>query len=330
MNILLIMPNFFSYPKAIVREIERLGHQVDFYDDRPSKSALMKAAIRLNKQFAKPWILHYEKWLLDQTKKKEYDKVLVVSGQSFCFSQSFMKRLRGQQETAEFILYQWDSEENFSYIATMHRFFDRLFSFDPLDCQKNVEMQFLPLFFSEDYERINKIARSESIHDILFVGTAHPSKFTFIKQIANAVKPLLSRQNIYFYLPSKLLFYFRRLTATEFKHAKFTDFHYTALSTNEILDSIRTSWCVIDSPQSNQRGLTMRTLETMGAKRKMITSNKNIIHYDFYNPNNIYVFDGEVDLKDPFFSTEYSDVPNHIYQKYSLKNWVNTLLVLDK
>ena len=59
-----------------------------------------------------------------------------------------------KQSQAEFILYQWDSLENFPYIERMHKFFDRCYSFDRKDVQKDTYIQFLPLFYSERYERI--------------------------------------------------------------------------------------------------------------------------------------------------------------------------------
>ena len=51
MKILLITPNFFDYPKIICDELKRMGHEIDWYDDRPSTSSIMKAIIRINKKY---------------------------------------------------------------------------------------------------------------------------------------------------------------------------------------------------------------------------------------------------------------------------------------
>ena len=48
MNLLLIMPNFFDYPKQIKLELEKIGYNVDFFDDRPSTNSLVKAIIKIN------------------------------------------------------------------------------------------------------------------------------------------------------------------------------------------------------------------------------------------------------------------------------------------
>ena len=47
------------------------------------------------------------------------------------------------------------------------------------------------------------------------------------------------------------------------------------------------SRCILDAPQAGQVGLTIRTIECLGAKRKLVTTNSDIKNYDFYNENNI-------------------------------------------
>ena len=61
----------------------------------------------------------------------------------------------------------------------------------------------------------------------------------------------------------------------------------------------------------------------------MITTNADIVNYDFYSPSNILV----VDRKNPKFSIkvligEYQMVDNKIYTKYSLESWVYGVLGL--
>ena len=93
-----------------------------------------------------------------------------------------------------------------------------------------------------------------------------------------------------------------------------------------MIDLIRNSKCILDSAQDNQNGLTIRVIETLGAKRKLITTNANIREYDFYKPENIYVYDNKFDFSDIFFKSNYEEIDNDIYKKYSLRNWLNELL----
>ena len=45
-----------------------------------------------------------------------------------------------------------------------------------------------------------------------------------------------------------------------------------------------------------------------------------------FNENNILIFDGNIDTNSPFFTEDYNDIPESVYQKYSLRNWLKTML----
>ena len=47
MKLLLIMPRFFDYPEIIIEELNNMGYEVDFFDDRPGTSGIVKAIIRV-------------------------------------------------------------------------------------------------------------------------------------------------------------------------------------------------------------------------------------------------------------------------------------------
>ena len=81
--------------------------------------------------------------------------------------------------------------------------------------------------------------------------------------------------------------------------------------------------CVIDIESPTQNGLTMRTIEMIGLKKKLITTNKDIVNYDFYNPNNILVCDRDnFKIDKSFIETPYEELAKEIYEKYSLKGWL--------
>ena len=70
----------------------------------------------------------------------------------------------------------------------------------------------------------------------------------------------------------------------------------------------------------------MRTIETLGAKKKLITTNPNVKGYDFYRPENVLI----VDRINPIITKEFieqpwEDVPEEIYRKYSISSWLNII-----
>ena len=84
---------------------------------------------------------------------------------------------------------------------------------------------------------------------------------------------------------------------------------------------------IVDIQSPLQTGLTMRTLEMVGLKKKLITTNIDIVNYDFYNPNNIMVISRDNPKLDKrFFESDYVDIPSEIYQKYSITSWILDIL----
>ena len=61
----------------------------------------------------------------------------------------------------------------------------------------------------------------------------------------------------------------------------------------QVTDYIGNSRVVLDLPHPMQTGLTMRTIEAIGSKKKLITTNVDIVNYDFYNPKNILLIERE-------------------------------------
>ena len=86
MKLLLIMPRFFNYPELIIEELKTMGYEVDFFDDRPSTNAWVKAAIRINKSIIHTYIEKYFNKVMKTVRSKKYDVVFLISGQSLSFS----------------------------------------------------------------------------------------------------------------------------------------------------------------------------------------------------------------------------------------------------
>lgn len=327
MKILLIMPKFFNYPEMISEELERMGDEVDFFDDRPSTNSFVKAIIRINKNYINGYIQRYFHQILDRTKDKKYDAVLLISGQSLSFSKEMVQQLLQSQPQAKHILYQWDSEKNFPYIKEFHDCFDKCYTFDRDDARADQTLEFLPLFYARIYaEAARKEQQKAYTYDVCFIGTAHPKKYKYVKDISAKLKEVYPRQFIYLFLPSRLVYIYRKAKSPVFKKAKYGEFEYTPLPNEKILEIMHASRCMIDSPQDNQTGLTMRVIEALGAKEKIITTNTDVVNYDFYDPHNIYVYTGDFDFNNVFFHSEYQDVEDSIYTKYSLHSWLKTVL----
>lgn len=321
-NILFISPDYFSYSDFIKREMEKRGNVVDWFDDRPSKGILEKCLLRAKPSLMKKKIEDYfYKYILESAKKKNYDIVFVIMGQSF--APSMFIDLKRALPHSYFVLYLWDSVKNFPNSVALSKAFDKTFSFEKNDCDK-YSYSFLPLFYSED---LSQNFVSEPItYDALFIGTIKRGKLPYLTSL---YRQLSKRMNCYFYcyLQSRLVYFYDKIYDKDFKHAHLYDFNYKKMSYSENISLLSKSRIVIDVNMSNQTGLSIRCFEALAYKKKMITTNGDIKTYDFYNPKNIYVFDGKsIDFDDDFFKTDYFQLPKETYYKYSIHQWINTIL----
>lgn len=325
-EILLIMPNFFDYPQAISEELENMGYEVDFFDDRPSTNGFIKAIIRVNKDLIGKYIANYFEEIMKTVRSKKYDVVFLISGQSLSFSEEMILQIKKEQPQARYVLYQWDSLKNFPYIKKIESLFDDCYSFDRNDVQSNQNLKFLPLFYTKQYEQMGNQKKKTFKYDFCFVGTAHPRKYKLIQLMSKQLKEIYPNQYIYYFFPSRIVFFYRKIMNPEFRYAHYNEFHFKPLRGDEMNFVYCESRCVLDSAQSGQTGLTIRVLEALGAQKKLITTNEDIINYDFYAEENIYIYNGKpFDFNSPFFKKPYKKIDRSIYEKYSLKSWLKEM-----
>lgn len=311
----------------MINEAELLGYDVDYVCDAPSNSNISKAIGRINKNLIKNSTKRYfNNSVLPQICNVDYNKVLVVGGMTFAFTPEMVAKIRELNPDALFCLYQWDSEQNLPYSVGIHRFFDRIYSFDMNDCERDSMYKFLPLFYTRTYEEIGLHGAGAYRYDCSYVGTAHPQKYKAINDMSAFLSNRMKSQFIYHYMPSKLKYLYHKLLAVEFRKARLSDFSFEKISSKKMMEIFEQSRCILDAPQAGQTGLTIRTIECLGAKRKLITTNKDIKKYDFYDENNILVFDDGLDLNAPFFTSEYKTLDENIYRKYSLREWLFFML----
>lgn len=85
-------------------------------------------------------------------------------------------------------------------------------------------------------------------------------------------------------------------------------------------DFVRTQYstrCVLEITQNSQYGETMRFIEALIAKKKVITNNKNIYGNELYRKNNVYVIDNDDRTLSEFIDLPFEAVCENSLKKYS-------------
>ncbi|MBS6555464.1 hypothetical protein [Collinsella stercoris] len=322
MRILLMAPTFFGYRDRVRDELSHLGHDVECVDDRPSESVSFKSLAKISYRLIDRQIAEYAMSLREKVAAGEYDLLLFMGGMSFCFTHDQFSSIKSASN-ARFVAYLWDAFNNCERFGACRDLFDIIYSFEPSDCER-YGLKLRPLFFSGAYDGLPLVPVGGFTYDACFIGSVHqPSKFEAISSICDNLESRGLRVFRFFFMPSKSAAALRRLTNPAYRGVEFS---FESLPAEKVAEIYARSKAIIDSPQAGQYGLTMRTLETIGAHRKLITANPDAVLYDFASRGDVAVWRGEGSIPPDFFETPYRVLPDEVYRGYSIETFVRTLL----
>jgi hypothetical protein len=318
-RILYIGQMFFHYDKRIVGKLKELNAKVDAFDIYPTANDYY---FRFIKKLKLPNVESYlREYYNKMLENKDYDYVLIKIG--FPLTVSFLKKLKDVNPNAKFINFHWDSIKPVYDYTHIIKYFDKVYSFDYEDCGSHSELTYLPLFYLDEYLEHNK-TNSDPLKkiDLLFIGAwKNLERYQLIKLTKEICKQnqLSFYYYLYFPIDDQLLSFKKGIVAKEAR--------FKRLSHAEILKLFSISNTIIDFPSSYQTGLTMRTFETLGAGKKLITINQNIVNEPFYDPEYIDIIDiNKFNLNIDFIR----NIPSHSIidkmKNYSIENYINKLL----
>lgn len=322
-KLLLIAPGFFGYANEIRKHLEKKGFEVWQYDQLPAVDNLTKALFRLT-----PWLLRsraddYYDRIASELSGHAISHVLVIKGEAL--SVRSIRKLRSVFKEAKFVLYFWDSYLNMPKDSSGKvSLFDRSFTFDPDDARLDSRLAYRPLFYLDEYL---DLPPEPLTTDVLFAGTAHTDRYAIISKLSKSIPPGLNFEKV-MYLPSRWIFRLRKVFDPSFWKSKSAEFVYAPVAKSEMVKLIARSRIIVDIERSVQRGLTMRTIEMLGAGKKMISTNASVTSCDFYHPSNIAVIDrNDPVLDERFLSAEYVKPAPSVLERYSLSAWVNEVVI---
>ena len=321
-KILFLSVRTFNLEVEIKNKLEELGAEVTYYDERPANNNFIKGIIRLRRSLVQKRIDDYYKKILLDEATVQYDYLFVNRGE--IVPAFFLEELKKTQPKCQFVFYTWDSFANHTHPTKILKYFDKKSTFDPKDAFQ-YKINFRPLFYLDAFKNITHLTQS---YDILFLGTAHSDRY----KISSLIKAWAQTNSLvcfcFYYMHGKFVYLYKKLFDKTFKEFKYNQLSFKSLNTNQIIDLYQRSNVILDINHPHQKGLTMRTFEAMGAKRKLITTNKEILKYPFYNENNYFIIDRkDIKLNLDFFRGEYKELDSKLYEKFSLEGWLFNIFV---
>lgn len=316
----------YSLSDEIVKNLEYLGFEVidvSFAYDFKYKSKKQKIINFLRKTFLND--TNYKKKLRFESVKeslenkiknlsKKADYSLIIRPDSY--PKEFIKLIKENSEKT--IGYQWDGINRFPNIKSYFKYFDRFFVFDPSDV--NLEKKLLPTTnFYFDYNLKNNLNNSNNVY---FLGNFFENRIQATKKIVKAINKAGLQVDIYFYTNDKSVI-------EKYKNSgvKFTNKY---ISFEENLKKMEDSSVLLDFINGKHNGLSFRTFEAIGNDKKLITNNAEVKKYDFYHPDNFFVWEDEnFEELEEFLKKPYQPLSPEIKEKYSFTNWIHYVLGIE-
>lgn len=328
-NILFSTDGIDGFKDNIEIALKEIFYQVSYIEgDTPEKKErsiyfkiLREASRKLDFKFIKNSFTNLQKDYQDRLLDKlnlRYNYFFVVAGREF--SSLFIQKLRERNPGIICILFLWDKLENTSLKYSAHEF-DHVFTFDREDAEK-YNFIFRPSFFIDECSK-DILPWNEREHSIFYVGALRDRKrYETISKIDETLQKSPNKESV-----------FIKLFIDKKNHRNLPKKYNVNLITHEKMDYFETiektkkSKVILDLPHKDQQGLTLRSFESLATKTKVITTNKDIVNYDFFCSENILIIDEEnLEIDTDFFETPYKEVPQNILDKYSARGFIRSIL----
>ncbi len=275
-----------------------------------------KKVFKSDKSYKRQLIRNYEEnqnlFFLEQ-QKTNFDFTLVIRPDKFSLKVLETAKIKSKKMVA----YQWDGMSRFPEVAETIDFFDDFYVFDESDIEKNSKKLNLTTNFY--FDCYHSLFQKQTIYDVYFIGT-YDSRINDLISICEKLSVLGLKLNI-------LLATSPKKHLMQYKYIKYIK---KPLTYYENLELLSQSKIIIDLAHKNlHTGLSFRAFESVGYDKKLITTNKLIKSFDFYNPQNFFVFDDDRTDLIEFVKSEYISIPKTIKNKYSFSNWFNYMFKIQ-
>jgi hypothetical protein len=319
-KVILIGIGFYDYENEIVNELEKYGAKVHSFQEIPTiltkKSSSWIGKIPRGSSYL---YKNHARNLISQIKSiPQIDHIIVL--QCSNLDNNFFREVRDAHPEARMALYQWDSMARFPSLRGREEVFDAIFTFDCVDADNNSHLTFRPNFYRRE---MLEIQPQKTDVDIAFVGWLHHDRLRLLREIDRQAKEL--GLSFFYYL------YTGHWTAAKLRAVgKGAGVHTAMLSFAGYAEIVGRAKVLVDLPHPHQSGLSMRVLDCLAARRKLITTSPGVANYDFYCADNIDIIDYDHPVISEHFigSGSFVSTPPGI-ENYSLSSWLEDIIGLS-
>ena len=312
-KVLFIGIGFYDYDIIIRQAIEKLGFEVDYFCETP-KGFFYSFANYLKLNSISQTFRNNHSMNIANACGNDYSYIFVIKGD--CITHEALNIIQQKNKNAKTVLYLWDSIKRMPNYKNIQGFFMSIYSFDRVDCINNKKIKIKPLYYLSEYKIKNK--HNNFIYDLFFIWWAHADRAILLKEIDLKLQSQDLKTKFLIFVGKAAYYISKPIRAIR------TMTIQKPISTKDIAQYCSESRAILDIAHPLQTGLTMRTIEVLfGIGRKLITTNKDIINYDFYNKNNILIINRDnLDIPKDFFKSNFIVYPDDLRDSFFIENWV--------
>lgn len=247
---------------------------------------------------------------------QDYDIIIIVNG---IRGRDVVEFIRKYNEKARIIIYYETTIDPHDRKApNRYQGLDcEFYSFDPLDCKKwkcHYLHYYYTYYYQMDLEAIKKEQEVVPLTKDLFFCGYDKNRIKKINDLQEKFKELsIDYKIIVVKTPHKRYWGKQSECLVD-----------DTLNYKEIRKNIFQSRCLLEIVENGQKGITLRPMEAVFYKKKLITDNSSVKMYDFYCKENIFIL-GEDDINTlrGFIRSPYKDVPIEVVKKYTPEAWLD-------
>jgi hypothetical protein len=312
-RVLFITYDLSGYYDSMYAALKERYTHVDYYNTATFSFKYKNAAQHIKAFFYKIFTgqklknFYKYKGLIDNLSTQQYDVTLVIRPDVFFDSQlEILKKISGK-----FIAYYHDSINNIKRKKHVIHFFDEVYSYEPADVIK-YDLKFIPNFiYFKPYDRVDTIKCDA------FSVMSDDYRVPVLRRVAE------------FLSSNGYSFNFFVTKNCDPSSCRLISYIKKRIDNEGVTRNIKEASIIVDIHKFGiQDGLTFRVFEAMGYHKKLITTNTDVVNYDFYNPDNIFVVTNveEINIPHAFFTTPFEPVPAEIYNRYTVNAWLDTVV----
>lgn len=215
--------------------------------------------------------------------------------------------------------YQFDGMHRQPAIYERIALFDRFYAFDPNDV-KQYDLLFASNFYFDHLPDFSGSVKPKSVY---FFGSHQDNRAHTIVQFAQQIQALNYDNQIHIVCKN----------ATQRNHYSNSEIKMVTrgISFRENINNAQQAEILVDFVAPDHSGLSFRPFEALGYRKKLITTNENIQYYDFYHPDNIFIWHNDTQLENlkTWLTIPYHEIAPEIYKKYAFSNWIKYILNIE-